>query len=271
MKAEFIKHLKDKISFLLTDTKTTSGKVVDLILLLVNLLACIVFVYRSYLGDKNPYWVMAAEVVIFAIFLSEYVVRIWVAKRKRDYIFSVYGIIDFVSIVPFIVFFIKDLAFLGALKILRILRFIRFLETETFFFGKISRFKLQIWRTVFTIFTILFVFSGLILYAESFHANPRISTFGESFYYCVITLSTVGYGDFTPVTGAGRFLTVIMIMGGAIMIPWQAGKLVQMLIRGDYNKKQITCPKCGLKGHDIDAVHCKACGTVIYQEYEGGQ
>ena len=264
-----LSRVKDKINFLLTDSKTVSGKVIDLILLAVNLTACALYVCRSYYQNAVPEWVILAEFVVFAIFLLEYIIRIWVAKHKRDYIFSIYGIIDLVSIIPFVVFFIKDLRALGALKILRILRFIRFLETETFFFGKISRFQLQVWRTIFTVFTILFVFSGLILSAESLAPKPEINTFGAAFYYCVITLSTVGYGDFTPVTGIGRSLTVLMIFVGAIMVPWQAGKLVQMLIRGEYGKNQVICPKCGLKGHDFDAVHCKACGTVIYQEYDG--
>jgi voltage-gated potassium channel len=42
-----------------------------------------------------------------------------------------------------------------------------------------------------------------------------------------------------------------------------------MLILVDSRKREITCPQCGLIGHDLDASHCKACGHVIYQEYEG--
>ena len=261
--------IKERLAFLLNDSVTMSGKIIDLILLFINFLACGLYVYRSSLGDTLPWWIRPAEMWIMTLFTVEYTVRIWIAKSRVKYIFSFYGIIDLLSIIPFVVFFIKGLSFFSALKILRVLRFLRFLENETFFFGQISRFQLQVWRTIFSIVTILFVFSGFILAAEAHAVDPLITTFGEAFYYCSITLSTVGYGDFTPVTVAGRVLTIMMIAGGAILVPWQAGKLVHMLIRGDLNKSSVTCPQCGLIGHDTDAVHCKACGAIIYQQFEG--
>ena len=261
-------NIKERLDFLLNDSATLSGKIIDLTLLLINFLACFIYIYRSYLGNAIPTWLKTTEVTIMTLFAVEYAIRLWTAPVKRRYIFSFYGLIDLLSILPFLVFFSRNLSFFSALKILRVMRFLRFLENETFFFGKISPLQLQIWRTIFTVVTILYVFAGFILYVESAAAHPRITTFGESFYYCVVTLSTVGYGDFTPVTAAGRTLTVLMIAGGAILLPWQAGKLVRMLIRHDLHKNNITCPRCGLTGHDADAVHCKACGALIYQKYE---
>ena len=96
-----------------------------------------------------------------------------------------------------------------------------------------------------------------------------IHTFGDAFYYVVTTLSTVGLGDYVTVTGPGKTFTVVMILSGAILIPWQAGKLIRMLIMEDASKKNVTCSKCGLVGHDHDASHCKACGNIIFQTYNG--
>lgn len=265
------KTLKERVTLFLKDSKTVPGKITELLLLGINLFACFLFVYRSYVTGDVSLWVNIGELTSLAIFAIEYMLRIWITDKKKKYILSFYGIIDLISILPLFLYFIKafSFTFISALKILRVLRFIRFLESETFFFGKISPFQLQVARTLFTIFTLLFVFSGLIMISESNVDHARIKTFGEAFYYCVITLSTVGYGDYTPITAAGRTLTVILILGGAILVPWQAGKLVRMLIVGDESKNPVTCPDCGLKGHDFDAVHCKACGALIYQEYEG--
>jgi len=105
-------------------------------------------------------------------------------------------------------------------------------------------------------------------YAESHHDAPLIQTFGDAFYFSVVTLSTVGFGDITPLTVGGRWVTAVMIMGGAILVPFQAGKLVKMMLSGENRKNRATCPQCGLIGHDYDASHCKACGAVIYQEYD---
>jgi len=64
-------------------------------------------------------------------------------------------------------------------------------------------------------------------------------------------------------------LTVLMIISGIILIPWQANRLVREWIH-IASKQDITCPQCGLRYHDKDASHCKSCGHFIYQEYEDG-
>ena len=268
-----MKNIKKKIAFYLNDSETSAGKIVDLILLVLNIIAITVYVAETYFGKTNKTThtiFLVLEIIIVSFFSIEYILRIISAEKKLKYIFSFYGIIDLVSILPS---FIPgdELKFLRVLKVLRILRFLRFLETESFFFGKISKFRLQVIRTIFTVFTILFVSAGLIYSAETISKVPgyTIQTFGQAFYFTVTTLSTVGFGDFVPVSAWGMAFTAIMIMGGAILIPWQVGKLIRMLILGDSRKKETTCSKCGLIGHDMDASHCKACGNVVFQEYEG--
>jgi voltage-gated potassium channel len=268
-----MKNIKTKIAFYLNDSQTSAGKVVDLILLAVNIVACGVYVGETYWKTKNGAIETAffsLEIIIATFFSIEYLLRIFIADKKMHYIFSFYGMIDLISIIPS---FIPgdELKFLRVLKVLRILRFLRFLETDTFFFGRISKFQLQVLRTIFTVFTILFVSAGLIYSAETISKIPNhtIHTFGEAFYFTVTTLSTVGFGDFVPISRLGMAFTAIMIMGGAILIPWQVGKLIRMLVAGEGGKKSVTCPQCGLVGHDPDASHCKACGHVIYQEYQG--
>ena len=95
-------------------------------------------------------------------------------------------------------------------------------------------------------------------------ADPAVGTFGDAFYYIVVTVSAVGFGDIIPVTVAGRWVTVATILTGIIVIPWQAGKIVREWQTRD--RKAVTCPDCGLREHDLDATHCKSCGHVIYQE-----
>ena len=266
-----MKTWKEKISYCLDSNETTAGKVVDLCLIAVNILACGLIVIESYSHEQGwPLWVKIAEIMVISVFSVEYILRIISAKKKLKYIFSFYGLIDLISILPSIIT-VEGFNFLRALKVLRILRFFRILEDNTFFFGKISRFKLQVAKTVFTVFTILFVSSGFIYFAESASGNPNVMvhTFGDAFYYVVTTLFTVGFGDIVTVTPLGRTFTVVMILSGAILIPWQAGKLIKMLILNEESKNDAICPKCGLIGHDLDASHCKACGNVIFQKYDG--
>lgn len=263
---------QEKIAYYLDSNESAAGRMVDLCLILINILACGLIVIQSMYETISswPLWLKIAEFIVVGLFVIEYILRIITAKNKIKYIFSVYGLIDLFSILPSIIT-IEGLNFLRALKVLRILRFVRMLENNTFFFGKITRFQLQALKTIFTVFTILFVSSGFIYVAESTDKNPdvMIHNFPEAFYFVVTTLSTVGFGDYVPVTILGKAFTVIMILSGAILIPWQAGKLVRMLILDEASKTDVTCPNCGLTGHDIDASHCKACGHVIFQKYEG--
>ena len=120
-------------------------------------------------------------------------------------------------------------------------------------------------KLLLTVLVLFFVSAGLFYSAEH-AANPAVGNFGDAFYYTVVTLSTVGFGDITPVTQAGRWVTVATIIAGIIVIPWQAGKIIKEW--RDKEKVNVTCPNCGLEYHDPDASHCKACGQVIYQEYD---
>lgn len=267
-----MKNWQAKISYYLDSNESFAGRIVDLWLILINILACGLIVIESlYPNEKAwPLWVKIAEITVVVLFSIEYILRVISTDKKLKYIFSIYGLIDLFSILPSIIT-IKGFNFLRALKVLRILRFVRLLENNTFFFGNISKFQLQAVKTIFTVFTILFVSSGFIYFAESTSKNPNvmIHNFLEAFYFVITTLSTVGFGDYVAVTTLGKTFTAIMIMSGAILIPWQAGKLIRMLIMDDASKNEITCSKCGLVGHDHDASHCKACGNIIFQKYDG--
>ena len=98
--------------------------------------------------------------------------------------------------------------------------------------------------------------------------NTGVNTFGDAFYFTAVALTTVGFGDITPMSEAGRWVTVLMVFSGIILIPWQVSRIVKEWVRLG-TKTQITCPGCGLRYHDQDASHCKSCGHLIYQEYEG--
>ena len=114
---------------------------------------------------------------------------------------------------------------------------------------------------------IFFISSGLFFYVEN-TLNPKVETFGDAFYFTVVTLSTVGFGDIIPMSEAGKWVTVFMILSGIILIPWQVSRIVKEWLH-IATKKKVICPECGLRYHDDNASHCKSCGHIIYQEYDG--
>jgi voltage-gated potassium channel len=156
-------------------------------------------------------------------------------------------------------------AFLRVVRVVRILRFYRFTRDEEFFFGTVSAGTLRAGRLLLTVLVVFFVSAGLFYSVEA-PVNPSVDNFGDAFYYTVVTLTTVGFGDIVPATRAGRWVTVAGILSGIVLVPWQAGKIVREWTRRD--QVAVTCPDCGLEYHDRDASHCKACGHVIFQEYD---
>jgi voltage-gated potassium channel len=75
-------------------------------------------------------------------------------------------------------------------------------------------------------------------------------------------MTTVGFGDVIPLSQPGRILTVVMIINGVIIIPWQIGEFIKQLIK-TATHINYTCPKCNLSLHDSDANFCKICGTQL--------
>ncbi len=265
--------LREKIQFYLIDCKSIPGKIIDVAIIFLNVLVCILFVIETYpISDATRTFLRNTETTIVTLFIIEYIARLYGSRNRIKHIFNIFSLIDLAAILPILFIFFPGAAplkigFIRVIRILRIFRFLRFTADPIFFFGTISSRILKIIRLLFTILIIFFVSSGLFWFVEH-SANPEIKNFGDAFYFSVVSLTTVGFGDITPHTDGGRWVTVLMILSGIILIPWQVGQIVKEWI-GLSAKKEATCRQCGLKYHDKDASHCKACGHVIYQEFDG--
>ena len=269
---------RETIQFYLIDCKTPLGKLIDAFIIILNLFICALFVIDTYpvsAATKALLW--KAEVIIVLFFIMEYAARLYGAKSRLKQLVDVYSIIDLIAILPtlallFLPAFGITLNFsfvklIRIFRVFRIFRFLRFTADPDFFFGSIPVQLLKVVRLVLTIFMILFISSGLFFYVEH-GINTDVKNFGDAFYFTVVALTTVGFGDITPRSDAGKWVTVIMILSGIILIPWQVSRVVKEWVHMA-SKAEIVCPGCGLRYHDKDASHCKACGHLIYQEYDG--
>ncbi|RYI14189.1 MAG: two pore domain potassium channel family protein, partial [Acetobacteraceae bacterium] len=111
-------------------------------------------------------------------------------------------------------------------------------------------------RAALNLLIFLFAMTALV-YQTQTGVNDRITNYVDALYFTVTTLTTTGFGDVTLVGNAGKLLSVaIMIFGISLFL-----RLVQVVLKPA--KANFPCPVCGLRRHDHDAVHCKACGTVL--------
>jgi voltage-gated potassium channel len=267
---------REKIQFYLIDCKTLPGKIIDIFIIMLNLLVCVIFVIETYSSSEERIALLwSIELITIVFFIIEYIARLYGSRDRLKHFLNIYSMIDLLAILPTVTLYILPvigvsigfIRIIRVFKVLRIFRFLRFLADEYFFFGNITKHFLKVIRLLVTILMIFFISSGFFWHFES-AVNDNVRNFGDAFYFTVVALTTVGFGDIAPITEGGRWVTVLMILSGIVLIPWQASQLVKEWIRLS-EKKMIICPKCGLKYHDKDASHCKSCGHIIYQEYDG--
>jgi len=269
---------RETLQFYLIDCKTALGKIIDIFIIILNLFICAIIVVETYsVSEATMQLLWKVEIIIVLLFIIEYGARLYAAKSRLKQLVDIYSIIDLIAILPTIsmlVFPHFDITFnigfiklIRSFRIFRIFRFLRFTADPDFFFGSITMQLLKVIRLFLTILIIFFISSGLFFYVES-GLNPSVNNFGDAFYFTVVALTTVGFGDIIPRTYAGKWVTILMIFSGIILIPWQISRIVKEWVRMA-TKKEIVCPGCGLRYHDEDASHCKSCGHVIFQEYDG--
>jgi voltage-gated potassium channel len=256
--------LKQRIGFYLEDIDTPSGRAITLIITGLVMLSSAIFVAETYTIPtfiRNTLNII--DNAILMIFALEYLLRFWCAETKIKYFFSLYSIIDLMAILPAFLGIVDiNISFIRLLRWFRILRLIRFIKGKTLF-GRISTEDSVIFaRILFTLFAIIFIYAGLIYQVEHPVNSKVFHTFLDAVYFSVVTMTTVGFGDVTPVSQVGRLLTVSMILTGIALIPWQLGDLIKQLVK-TANQVETTCPTCSLALHDADAHFCKICGTNL--------
>ncbi|OUL37449.1 Ion transporter [Nostoc sp. T09] len=253
---------REKAEFYLTDLDTPVGQGINLTIAGLVFLSSGIFVAETYnIPNVVRLQLNIVDTAIFIIFVVEYIMRLWSAENKIKYFLSLYSIIDLIAILPFFLGAV-DLSFIRLLRWFRILKLIRVID-QRFFFGSISSEDGVIFaRILFTLFAIIFVYSGLIYQVEH-PVNPKVfTTFLDALYFSIVTMTTVGFGDVTPASELGRWLTVLMILTGIALIPWQVGDLIKRLVK-TANQVETICASCGLAFHDTDARFCKSCGAKL--------
>lgn len=260
-----IRSAREKLHFLFEDVDTVAGRTLDLVVIFLVCVVSGIFVLKTYnFPPKILKTLNSIENGIVIIFMIEYAARLWAAPERLREAFKLYTMVDLIAIIPF--FFANDsYQVLRIFRALRVLRLTRFLREKQSLLGRFSQIQLIVMRIIFIIFAIVFVSSGMIFYAESGKTGSHIHSFFDAVYFSIITLSTVGYGDITPVTGYGRFITVLIVSSGIIFIPWEIRQLMRQFRLSD-EKVFRHCPFCGLAYHDNDAYFCKKCGSELDSE-----
>ena len=250
------------------------------------------FMLRWYSTDKSPIRHLSQPLVIVDIVVVILPVVLPMLSGIPPWLTSQSGLIN-----------------LRLLRILRLQRVLQDLETFSAFTmalglgnvkNEVQPYQLQLSRVILSLFTLLSVSAGLI-YAAEHGVNPDMDNYFSALYFTLTTLTTVGFGDITPVTFQGKLIVSGTILAGVTIIPAQAAALVESLMNvklvGDELVDETTdadadavspfvnqqpngindnkmlpsssvdaitpCPTCGATFHWTSAKYCWSCGGKL--------
>lgn len=253
------------------DHDTRAGKVFDVLLIVAIVGSVLTMLLDSLpsLPERAHRAFFVLEWVFTVLFTIEYVARLWCAADRLRYAKSFYGVVDVLAVLPsWLGLIIPESRFLGVVRVLRVLRIFRILKLTAYISEAAvitqalvgARYKITVF--MFTVLTAVSVVGSLMYIVEGpEHGFTSIPT---AMYWAIVTMTTVGYGDLSPVTTLGRFLaSALMILGYAI-IAVPTG-IVTMELQRAHSRvpRAVTCPGCGRDGHDLDAKFCKSCGKAL--------
>lgn len=264
---------RKRLHEIIFEADTRAGKIFDEVLL-VTILISIVLVMIESLGSispENKEILRILEWIITFMFLIEYLARIWTVEKPSKYIFSLYGIIDLLAILPTFLGLIitggQSLMVIRALRLLRVFRILklgRYTRAGRLIAATIWRSKEKIVVFILFVFTLAIIIGTLMYLIEGEeHGFTDIPT---SIYWAIVTLTTVGYGDLSPVTGIGQFLASFVMILGYSIIAVPTGIVTASLIGKHENLNTQTCSRCLFDKHDDDARFCKKCGAALNAE-----
>ncbi|MEC7849070.1 MAG: ion transporter [Candidatus Neomarinimicrobiota bacterium] len=262
--------IKERIKIMIFGTDTPGGKLFDVVLIITIFLSIISVLLDSVneYHQKYGYILRVAEWIFTIMFTIEYFLRIYCIRKPVSYIFSFFGIIDLLAVLPtYISLFIPGTEVLQVIRVLRVLRVFRVLKLVQYI-GEADLLVKALVASRRKIFVFLFslmnivVILGSIMYliegqSSGFTSIPR------SIYWAIVTLTTVGYGDISPVTNLGQAIAaVIMIMGYSI-IAVPTGIVTSEINFVLKKTKKRDCIVCGKEGFDEEAKFCSTCGSIL--------
>jgi len=223
------------------------------LMMMVLIFSSVFILIREVNHPIHDFWSVFNDYIISFVFLVEYLLRFWVISDsseiiinqyekdellqrkfrvgralftvlhvKWNYVRSVAAIIDLLAIMPFF----HELRLLRLFILFRVFKIFRYTQNMQYFGYVLSHKKFELFTLLTFASVVVFVASVLIYIMESNNPDSSINSLFDAFYWSVVTISTVGYGDVTPITDAGRMVAVLVIISGIAVISFATSIVV---------------------------------------------
>lgn len=256
---------------------TPAGRGFDVALISIIVISVIAVMLDSVKSIHGAYgiWFDSAEWIFTIIFTIEYVARLWCVEQRIRYARSFFGIVDLLAVLPsYLQLFLPGINVLVDVRVLRLLRVFRVLRLGKFVaeFGSLGRAlnasRHKIFVFLFFVVIVVLVMGTFMYVIEG--PNNGFTSIPVCVYWAITTMTTVGFGDITPVTDAGRFIaSIMMLLGwGTLAVPTGIVGAEFTADRLTYLGKPRNCIDCGSTERDSEANFCRKCGTAFKDSEE---
>jgi voltage-gated potassium channel len=222
-------------------------------LVFLNIVAILLESVSSLYVDYSIYFKIF-EAISVLLFTCEYGLRIWASgarckstepqflKGRLRYICSFHGIVDIIAILPFylqVLFPGLDLRVLRTLRLLRVFKLSHYSTALEDLFSAIYQERRSFVAASYLLLLAIILTSSFMYYAENSHQPEKFSSIPNAMYWSLITLTTVGYGDVSPVTSMGKFISIFTAFLGVSIVAMLTGIVASAFTNQVARKKVI--------------------------------
>ncbi len=263
---------KEEMYNIIFEADTPAGRKFDILLIIAISLSILISFVETVPSLAKTFQLVLEimEYMLTFFFTLEYIARLYCSPKPKEYALSFFGVIDLLAILPpYLSYFFPHARYMLMMRSFRFIRIFRVFKlfsfiNEGYFLMQSLKKSLNKILVYFLFVLILVMCLGTLMYmVESGEPNSQFTDLGSSVYWAIVTMTTVGYGDITPVTATGRLLSAFVMLLGYTIIAVPTGIVSATFI--DETKKKVKdgcCPRCGEKVRKDDR-YCSHCGEKL--------
>jgi voltage-gated potassium channel len=268
-----MKFTKKRLAHIVFESDDWASKTFDIVLLILIFGSILIVILDSVARLRTEYGqlFLTLEWISTILFTIEYGLRVWLSRERKKYVFSFFGVVDFLAILPtYLSFFILNSQLLSVVRALRLLRVIRILKLGRYMveaeylvrsvkasFQKILIFFSFVITVALIMGTLMFIIEG---------PENGFTSIPVGMYWAIVTLTTVGFGDIYPVTPLGQFVSSLIMLLGYAIIAVPTGIVSSEMVaqkKKMEDEEEMKCPFCEKKPISHSDHYCRSCGERL--------
>ncbi len=272
---------RDKYDDILSDPQSTLWRRLNNFVSLCVFIGVGIIILESIPWAIGAFWedFFLVDVAISMVFALEYLYRFLRSKHKFDFSINIFNIIDLLSFVPFFIGLVFHVfGGLDVLKVLRLLRILRLFEVSSHspivlgFFNTIREYRHE-YKAIFSIFISLLIIISTFVYYFEFPQNPDFASIPHTLWWGIVTMTTVGYGDMSPVTLYGKLFGTLLILLWPVLVAVIGSITILVFMDVAEAQKEGETKICTIcKTHNpSEANFCFECGNQHFMGNDGSK